>query len=99
MKIKTENMPEGLPPGEYEVEMVKVEYTKGRSEPIMYLRFMPPPKPKTTFLLVEVETDWAHHTEQRLTDLVGIKSVSIHNENHPHGCCCQHCPHGGNCRD
>lgn len=59
-----------------------------------------PPEPETTFLLVEV--DKAIIAMRRLAEnaeSVGIRSVTVHNDEHPHGCCCQHCPHNGNCRD
>jgi hypothetical protein len=60
----------------------------------------PPPEPETTFLLVEV--DKAIIAMRRLAEnaeSVGIRSVTVHNDEYPHGCCCQHCPHNGNCRD
>lgn len=96
MRIKTENMPKGLPPGEYEVEMVKVEYTKGQSEPTMHLRFLPPVgRPPAKILTVEVEGFAEGHIRHWLEGQRGVRAVY----DHPHGCCCQHCPHGGNCRD
>lgn len=100
MKIKIENMPEGLTSGTYDVEMVEVEYTKGQAEPVMRLRFMPPQtEPETTFLLVEVEKEWADMAAQEIAATDAVVHVIAHNEKYPHGCCCQHCPHGGNCRD
>ena len=36
--------------------------------------------------------DIAYYTERNVG---GVLSVEVHGQ----GCCCQHCPHGGNCRD
>jgi hypothetical protein len=94
-------LPDGLPAGTYDVEPVDVIRNAG-GEPVMRLRFKPapePPKPETTFLLVEVDKDWVNHNVARIGEWSSVKSVTVHNEDHPHGCCCQHCPHNGNCRD
>jgi hypothetical protein len=101
MKIEIEGFPSDLPAGTYDVLPLEVTYGP-LGEPIMKMVFSPPkppPEPETTFLLVEVEKDWANHTIRRLPELAGVKMVTVHNEDHPHGCCCQHCPHRGNCRD
>jgi hypothetical protein len=101
VRIEIENMPQGVPPGTYDVEATGVDYRKG-NEPVLKLRFTfrtPPPEPVTTFLLVEVSKDKAIHMQTELLDTPGVLSVAAHNEQYPHGCCCQHCPHNGNCRD
>lgn len=88
-----------LPQGEYEAEFVTVDVT-GR-EPVLRLRLkpVPPPPPKTTFLLVEVRDDQAGTAAGRILGIPGVVGSYPHNEDHPHGCCCQHCPHSGDCRD
>lgn len=49
------------------------------------------------FLLVEVVggPEMSNNLEAVLLGLRDVASVSVHGE----GCCCQHCPHKGNCRD
>lgn len=54
---------------------------------------------QSSFLLVEVDDRLADDVAAYLPAVIGVQGVSVHNEDHPHGCCCQHCPHGGNCRD
>jgi hypothetical protein len=48
------------------------------------------------YLLVKADDrlaeDIAYYTERNVG---GVLSVEVHGQ----GCCCQHCPHGGNCRD
>jgi hypothetical protein len=48
------------------------------------------------FLLVEVTgPDESNELEAWLGSFPVVVSVSVHGD----GCCCQHCPHQGNCRD
>jgi hypothetical protein len=51
----------------------------------------------TAYLLVEVpdEDQAASIAEQIEQGTDGVRTVY----NHGQGCCCQHCPHNGNCRD
>lgn len=54
---------------------------------------------QSSFLLVEVDDRLAGDVAASLLAVNGVQGVTAHNEDHPNGCCCQHCPHGGNCRD
>ena len=52
---------------------------------------------KTALLLVEVDDRMADDVAAYLGGagaVIGVRSV----EDHGGGCCCQHCPHRGNCR-
>jgi hypothetical protein len=101
VKIETEGFPQGLPPGVYNVDAEYV-YAKTGSEPIIKVKFRahtPPAEPETEFLLVEVRKDAVDQVQSYLVATPAVRSVTAHNEDHPHGCCCQHCPAGGNCRD
>lgn len=54
---------------------------------------------QTTYLLVKVDDRLADEVAYYLARGVnGITEVTAHNEDYPDGCCCQHCPHNGNCR-
>lgn len=53
---------------------------------------------QATYLLVEVDDRAAGDFLAALGSVSGVLSVTAHNEDHPNGCCCQHCPHDGNCR-
>ena len=53
---------------------------------------------QSSFLLVEVDDRVADDLAVSLHGVSGVRGVTVHNENHPNGCCCQHCPHKGNCR-
>jgi hypothetical protein len=53
----------------------------------------------TRLLLVEVTDDPQVDIADLLKDMYGVDAVYEHNEKYPNGCCCPHCPHGGNCRD
>ena len=99
MKIETEGFPKGLPPGTYDVDAEYV-YSKA-AEPVIKLKFREhtPPKPETTFLLVEVRKDAVDQVQAYLSATPAVVSAYVHNDDHPAGCCCQHCPHGTNCRD
>lgn len=57
------------------------------------------PEPEIVTLLVEVDARAAAGLENDLMSVTSIRSVSVHNDEYPNGCCCQHCPHRGNCRD
>lgn len=46
------------------------------------------------FLLVEVTDDPVVDVADLIKDLYNVEAVYEHGP----GCCCQHCPHGGNCR-
>jgi hypothetical protein len=55
---------------------------------------------QSSFLLVEVDDRMADDVAYYLAQGVnGVQDVAVHNEEYPRGCCCQHCPHNGNCRD
>jgi hypothetical protein len=54
---------------------------------------------QSSFLLVEVDDRLAGDVAAYLPAVNGVQGVSAHNEEYPNGCCCQHCPHNGNCRD
>jgi DNA-binding transcriptional regulator PaaX len=51
-----------------------------------------------TYLLVQVNDRLAEDVAAYLLGVNGVQEVSVHNEEHPNGCCCQNCPHNGNCR-
>lgn len=55
------------------------------------------PVPLTTQLLVEVSADpgRVRQVEDRIASMASVVTVHMHGN----GCCCQHCPHSGNCRD
>jgi DNA-binding IclR family transcriptional regulator len=44
--------------------------------------------------LVEVDDRVAEQVAMAVAQAYGVRDVTDHGD----GCCCQHCPHGGNCR-
>jgi Mn-dependent DtxR family transcriptional regulator len=46
------------------------------------------------YLLVTVDDRTAEEVAAVLGRAVGVEAVEVHGQ----GCCCQHCPHKGNCR-
>jgi DNA-binding transcriptional regulator PaaX len=47
-----------------------------------------------TYLLVQVNDRLAEDVAAYLLGVNGVQEVDVHGS----GCCCQHCPHNGNCR-
>jgi hypothetical protein len=52
---------------------------------------------RSAFLLVQVDDRLAEDVFYLLERVNGVERVEVHGNGT--GCCCQHCPHGGNCRD
>lgn len=96
MKIEIEGLPHGLPTGTYEVEPVNVEYAK-TGEPVMKLRFKPQVQPpKRAHIIVEIDPGQVAAMTDELRKSFGSAIGMIYD--HGPGCCCQQCPHDGNCR-
>lgn len=56
-----------------------------------------PPEPQLTHLLVTVSG--TPQQARQVEDLIGAMASVTTVYEHGSGCCCQHCPHNGNCRD
>jgi hypothetical protein len=77
MKIEIQDMPQGLPPGAYDIEMMEVVYSKG-GEPTMRMRFKgrtPPPEP-VKYLLVGVKESALGHVQAYLSATPGVTDVT-----------------------
>jgi len=95
MRTEIENIPEGLPPGIYDVEFA--QFTQDEDgEPVVRLRFKPqsPPEPEKAYLLVEVDKSYNQERLQRyiLEASDGVLAIYDHGK----GCCCKNCPWDGN---